>query len=134
MLRRVRQVTLGAYRNQDLPFEEVLQALRVSRSIDPNTLFQVMFILQNPPPRAPTLPGLSAHFVEVDPGIARVDLTLELIDADEHLGGWFEYNTDLFEAATIARMAVHLQTLLKAIVANPEERISRLRSAAGSGT
>ncbi len=127
VLRRVRQVTLGAYRNQDLPFEKVLQTLQVSRSIDRNTLFQVMFILQNPPPRVPVLSGLSAHFVEVDPGIARVDLTLELTDADERLGGWFEYNTDLFEAATIARMAAHLQTLLEAIVADPGERISRLR-------
>ena len=127
VLRRVRQVTLSAYRNQDLPFEKVLQPLQMSRSIDRNTLFQVMFILQTPPPRAPVLSGLSAHFVEVDPGIARVDLTLELIDADQRLGGWFEYNTDLFEAATIVRMAAHLQTLLEAIVANPEERISRLR-------
>ena len=127
VLRRVRSVTLGAYRNQDLPFEKVLQTLQVSRSMDRNTLFQVMFILQNPPPRAPALPGLSAHFVEFDPGIARVDLTLELIDTDERLDGWFEYNTDLFEAATIMRMAAHLQTLLEAIVANPEERISRLR-------
>ena len=66
------------------------------------------------------------HFVDVDPGIARFDLMLELIDADERLGGWLEYSTDLFEAATIARMAAHLRTLLEAIVANPEERISRL--------
>ena len=64
--------------------------------------------------------------MDVDPGIARFDLMLELIDADEHLGGWLEYSTDLFEAATIARMAAHLRTLLEAIVANPEERISRL--------
>ena len=126
VLRRVRQVTLDAYRNQDLPIEEILQALQASRSIDRNTLFQVMFILQNPSPRAPALPGLSVHFLDVDPGIARVDLLLELIEADERLGGWLEYSTDLFEAATMARMAAHLQTLLEAIVANPEERISRL--------
>ena len=66
------------------------------------------------------------HFLDVDPGIARFDLMLELIEADERLGGWLEYSTDLFEAATMARMAAHLQTLLEAIVANPEERISRL--------
>ena len=126
VLRRVRQVTLDAYRNQDLPIEEILRVLQVSRSMDRNTLFQVMFILQSPPPRAPALPGLSAHFVDVDPGIARVDLMLELIDADERLGGWLEYSTDLFDAATIARMAAHLRTLLEAIVADPEERISRL--------
>ena len=64
--------------------------------------------------------------MDVDPGIAHVDLTLDLVDADERLSGWIEYSTDLFEAATIARMAAHLQTLLEAIVADPEERISRL--------
>jgi amino acid adenylation domain-containing protein len=126
VLRRVRQVTLDAYRNQDLPIEEILKVLRVSRNTDRNTLFQVMFILQNASPSVPKLPGLSAHFVEVDPGTARFDLMLELIDSDERLAGWLEYSTDLFEAATIARMAAHFRTLLEAIVANPEERISRL--------
>ena len=53
VLWRVRQVTLDAYRNQDLPIEEILQVLQVSRSMDRNTLFQVMFILQNAAPRAP---------------------------------------------------------------------------------
>ena len=85
-----------------------------------------MFILQNPSPGAPAFPGLSVNFLDVDPGIARVDLLLELTEADERLGGWLEYSTDLFEAATMARMAEHLQTLLEAIIANPEERISRL--------
>lgn len=126
VLRRVRQVILDAHRNQDLPIEEILQALQASRSIDRNTLFQVMFVLHNPSPGAPAFPGLSVNFVDVDPGIARVDLMLELIEADERLGGWLEYSTDLFEADTVARMAEHLQTLLEAIVANPEERISRL--------
>jgi amino acid adenylation domain-containing protein len=126
VLRRVRQVTLDAYRNQDLPIEEILQVLHVSRSLDRNPLFQVMFILQNASVGPPTIPGLSMDFLDVDPGIARFDLTLELADLDEHLTGWLEYSTDLFDAATIARMATHLRTLLEAIVANPEEPISRL--------
>ena len=126
VLRRVRQVTLDAHRNQDLPFEEVLRALQTSRSIDRNTLFQVMFILQNPSMKAPAFPGLSLRFMDMDPGIARVDLLLELMEEEERLGGWLEYSTDLFDAATMARMAAHLQTLLEAIVADPEQRISRL--------
>jgi amino acid adenylation domain-containing protein len=126
VLRRVRQVTLDAYRNQDLPIEQLLQALAVPRDLDRNPLFQVMLLLQNAPSRAPALPGLSAHFVDVDPGVARSDLLLELVDADESLRGWLEYSTDLFDASTIERMAAHFQTLLEAIVANPEERISRL--------
>ena len=126
VLQRVRKVTLDAYRNQNLPIEKILQVLQVPRSLDRNALFQVMFILQNASPRAPAIRGLSVHFVDVDPEIARFDLTLELTDADERLSGWLEYSTDLFEAATVGRMATHLRTLLEAIVANPEERISRL--------
>ena len=126
VLRRVRQVTLDAYRNQELPIEEILQALRVPRSLDRNPLFRVMFILQKASSKRLALHGLSAHFVNVDPGIARSDLLLELIDEDGRLGGWLEYSTDLFEAATITRMAAHFRTLLESIVANPEQRISRL--------
>jgi amino acid adenylation domain-containing protein len=126
VLRRVRHVTLDAYRNQDLPFEEVLRSLELPRSVDRNALFQVMFILHNPGPTAPALPGLSVRFADADPGIARVDLMLELIDAPEGLHGWFEYSTDLFEAASMRRMAVHLQNLLQAAVADPRRRISRL--------
>ena len=126
VLQRVRQVTLQAYRNQDLPFEEILRTLQVSRSMDRNTLFQVMFILQNASAAPPALPGVSVEFVDMDPGVARFDLTLELIEDDEGLRGWLEYSTDLFAAATIARMAAHLRTLLEAIVADPDDRISRL--------
>jgi amino acid adenylation domain-containing protein len=126
VLRRVRQVTLDAYRNQDLPIEEILRVLQVTRGPERNALFQVMFVLQNASARAPALPGLSAYFMDVDPGIARFDLMLELVDDGEYVGGWIEYSTDLFEAATVARMAAHLGTLLEAIVANPGERISRL--------
>jgi amino acid adenylation domain-containing protein len=126
VLRRVRQVTLEAYRNQDVPIETILQAVPVPRSMDRNALFQVMFVLQSSSPRPLDLPRLSAQFVDVDPGVARADLTLELYDTDGGLGGWLEYSTDLFEATTIARMAAHFQMLLQSIVANPKERISRL--------
>ena len=94
--------------------------------MDRNTLIKVMFILQNPSRRTPIFSGLSASFVDVDPGIARADLLLELLDEHGSLGGWFEYSCDLFEESRIAQMAAHLETLLEAIVANAEERISRL--------
>ncbi len=126
VLRRVRKITLDAYRNQDLPIEEILRVLQVSRSLDRNPLFQIMFILQNAFARAPLLPGLSTEFLDVDLGIARFDLTLELVEVDQHLAGFFEYSTDLFDASTIVGMATHLRILLEAIVANPEEGISRL--------
>ena len=126
VLRRVRQVTLDAYRNQELPIEEILQALHVPRSFDRNPLFRVMFILQKASSTRLALHGLSARSINADPGIARSDLLLELIDEDGRLGGWLEYSTELFEASTIKRMAAHFRTLLESIVANPEQRISRL--------
>ena len=125
LLRRVRQITLDAYRNQELPIEEILKALQVPRNLDDNPLFQVMFLLQKAPSK-PALSGLSANFVEVDPGIARCDLLLELIDEDGRLSGWLEYSTDLFEDRTIVRMATHFRTLLASIVAGPEQPVSRL--------
>jgi amino acid adenylation domain-containing protein len=126
LLRRVQQTTLDAYRNQDLPIEEIFRALQVPRSLDRNALFQVMFILQKHSSRGLSLSGLSANFVRVDPGVARCDLLLELIEEDGRLGGWLEYSTDLFEARTVTRMAAHFRTLLESIVADPEQRISLL--------
>ncbi|MDP9086071.1 MAG: amino acid adenylation domain-containing protein [Pseudomonadota bacterium] len=126
VLRRVRQVTLDAYRNQELPIEEILQALRVPRNLDRNPLFRVMFILQKAPPARLALHGLSAGSINTDPGVARSDLLLELIDEDDRLSGWLEYSTELFEPGTIERMAAHFRTLLESIVADPGQPISRL--------
>ena len=123
-LGRVRQVTLDAYRNQDVPIEEALRSVQLSRAVDGSAWFQAMLLLQNT--ASPNLKGVSARFLDIDPGTARCDLTLELIPAGEGLTGWFEYSTDLFDPATIARMATHWRTLLEAVVANPQERISRL--------
>jgi len=126
VLRRVRQVTLDAYRHQELPVEEILRALNLPRSSDRTPLFRTMFLLQRAPSKRLALDGLSARSIDADPGIARSDLLLELIDVDGLLGGWIEYSTDLFEAATVTRMAAHFRTLLESIVADPEDRIDVL--------
>ena len=123
---RVREVTLGAYEHQDVPYEKLLEELRPPRDLSRNPLFQVLFVLHNTPQQALELPGLTVHPLEIDPGTARFDVTLEFWETPEGLRGRFEYSTDLFEAATIARMAGHLQTLLEGIVADPEQRLSRL--------
>lgn len=125
ILRRVRRVTLDAYRNQDLPIEEALRALQVSRR-NGSPLFQVMFILQNAAIEAASFPGVSTRHIEIDPEISRCDITLELVETDGQFSGFLEYAIDLFDAATIARMATHLQTLLQSIVAHPDKPVSRL--------
>jgi amino acid adenylation domain-containing protein len=126
LLERVREVALGAYSYQDMPFEKLVEELQPQRDLSHNPLFQVLFIFQNTPRQASELMGLTMSSLEIDPETAKFDLTLHLSETSQGLSGWFEYRADLFEAATIARMTGHFRTLLEGIVANPEERLSRL--------
>jgi amino acid adenylation domain-containing protein len=126
LLGRVREVALGAYSHQDLPFEKLVEKLQPVRNLSHNPLFQVLFALQNTPPRTLDLPGLAWSTLKVDTQTARFDLALELREGPEGITGVCEYSTDLFETTTIARMLEHLQNLLDGIVANPDKRLSAL--------
>ena len=126
LLGRVREVALGAYAHQDLPFEQLVEALQPERSLSHQPLFQVMFALQNAPMPALELPDLTLSSLKIDSGTAKFDLTLSMEDTEQGLVGSLEYNTDLFDAATITRILKHFQTLLEGIVANPEQRLLAL--------
>lgn len=126
LLGRVREVALGAYAHQDLPFEQLVEALQPERSLSYQPLFQVMFVLQNAPMPALELPGLTLSSWEIDTATAKFDLTLSMSYSSGELVGTLEYNTDLFEADTINRMLGHFQTLLEGIVAHPEQRLADL--------
>ncbi len=101
LLRRVRGVALSAYTHQDLPFEKLIDVLQPDRDLSRNPLFDVMFQLRNTPHQDLTLEGLKVDYVDLDIGVAKFDLTLEVIDESESLVCRFEYGTDLFDAATI---------------------------------
>jgi amino acid adenylation domain-containing protein len=126
MLTRVREVATGAYAHEDVPFEKLVEAINPARDLTRHPIFQVMFALQNTRLETPSLPGLQAELMDVDPGTAMFDLNLFLERADEGLKGLLEYNTDLFARATMVRMAGHFETLLGGIVQHPDERLSRL--------
>jgi amino acid adenylation domain-containing protein len=126
LLKRVREVALGAYAHQDLPFELLVEELQPQRNLSHTPLFQVMFVLQNAPMSALELPGLTLSYLPVDSGAVKFDLTLDMVETVEGIVATFEYNTDLFQESTIKRMAGHLQTLLEAIVVNPQQRLSQL--------
>ncbi|BAZ21899.1 amino acid adenylation domain-containing protein [Kalymmatonema gypsitolerans NIES-4073] len=126
LLQRVRQVAMEAYAHQDVPFEQVVETLQPERNLNYSPLFQVMFVLLNTPPGKLELPGLSLTPLEIENPTAKFDLTLLMTESEQGLSGSLEYNCDLFEEATITRMAGHFVTLLEGIVANPEERISQL--------
>ncbi len=126
LLHRVREVCLGAYAHQDLPFERLVEELQPARDLSRNPLFQVMFVLQNGSLQAVELPGLSLSPLEVDTRTTHFDLTLHIADTEKGLIGTLAYNTDLFEAVTIDRMLGHLKTLLEGVAHGPERRVSDL--------
>jgi amino acid adenylation domain-containing protein len=122
LLGRVRAVTVDALSHDNVPFHRLVKELERERDLGRNPLFQVMFVFE--PPLPSPRPGWELSQVDVDAGIARVDLYLELDDRPEGLVGRFRYNRDLFDADTITRMLEHLTTLLEGLVANPERAIS----------
>ena len=126
VLRRVREVALGAYAHQELPFEQLLKQLRPERSRSHAPLFQIMFVMQNGPKQVIRLSGMEIEELEFDGGLAKFDLTLEVVERDEGLYCAFEYSTDLFEPSTIERMARHFVNLLSAALNMPRNPISRL--------
>ncbi len=123
LLAQVRETTLKAYENQDVPFEKVVEVLQPQRSLSHSPLFQVMFILQNAPMTDVELPGVSLSSIELESTIAKFDLTLSMTETDQGLVGEWEYNTDLFNQSTIERMAAHFHNLLEAIVENPKQNV-----------
>ena len=126
LLQRVRDVCLGAYAHQDLPFEKIVKELRPERDLSRNPLFQVMFVLQNTPRPLPQPAGLSIERVDVLTTTSLFDLSLYVRERGGQLIGFFEYNTDLFESSTFERMVGHFETLLEGIVVDPGQPISML--------
>ncbi|OBQ35366.1 MAG: non-ribosomal peptide synthetase, partial [Anabaena sp. MDT14b] len=126
LLAQVRETTLQAYEHQDVPFEQVVEALQPQRSLSHSPLFQVMFVLQNVPMTEFELPGVTLTQLDGDSTIAKFDLTLSMSETDRGLVGEWEYNTDLFDGSTIERMTAHFQNLLSAIVANPAVTVGEL--------
>ncbi|WP_437613917.1 amino acid adenylation domain-containing protein [Sorangium sp. So ce834] len=123
---RVKADALEAYAHQDLPFEIVVDALAVERDLSRNPLFQVMFALQNVPPPALSLPGVEVSPVELDVEQARFDLTLFLTESGDVIEGALEFDLDLFDPATVARLAGHYETILRAAAEAPSARVGEL--------
>ncbi len=126
LLEQVRATALEAYANQDVPFEQLVDALNPERHVSHSPLFQVMLALQNVAIDDLQLPGVALQRADVDTGIAKFDLTLTLVEEGDCLHGSLEYNTDLFDRATAERMAAHFANLAGAIVAAPGTRIAEL--------
>ncbi|HYO68075.1 MAG TPA: amino acid adenylation domain-containing protein, partial [Archangium sp.] len=127
LLRRVRATCLEAYSHQDVPFEQLVDALQPARDLSRTPLFQASFALQTAAPFAAlTLPGVAVEALDFEPGVAKFDLTLFMRETPEGLVGLWEYSTALFDEATVARMAAHYARLLEGALANPERALAEL--------
>ncbi|MBV9792075.1 MAG: amino acid adenylation domain-containing protein, partial [Chloroflexi bacterium] len=126
LLGRVREMAMGAYAHQDLPFERLVEELQLERDLARNPLFQVMFSLQNAPIAPLKLHDLTVEMVRVNRETTAFDLMLEVAENPSGLYGYFTYNTDLFAPDTIERMAGHFHTLLENIIATPDQHINDL--------
>jgi amino acid adenylation domain-containing protein len=126
LLHRVRETALGAFTHQDLPFEKLVEELAPPRDPSRNPLFQVMFVMQNASISPLALEGVRVSRVPLDQRYTKFDLLLSIRETPQGLRGSWEYSTDLFETATIERMAQHFEQLLQSIVADPQQRISQL--------
>jgi amino acid adenylation domain-containing protein len=126
LLERVKRKTLGAYAHQEAPFEKIMEAIRPARGISGHPLFQVMFALQNAPMPEIRFSGLDAEVEALDSATAKFDLSLLMSEAEDRLDAVFEYSTDLYERATVARFATHLERLLAGAVSDPLQRVREL--------
>ncbi|HEU4556927.1 MAG TPA: amino acid adenylation domain-containing protein, partial [Longimicrobium sp.] len=132
VLRRVREATLGAYENQEVPFEKLVAELQPERSLSHAPLFQVMFTVQNAEGRGDALAGLEVSGAGAAIEIARFDLSLTLAATPRGLRGGLNYGTDLFERGTVERMLGHLARVLEQVAADADVRLSRLALLGGA--
>jgi alpha-ketoglutarate-dependent taurine dioxygenase/aryl carrier-like protein len=126
LLRRVREVALGTYAHQDLPFERLVMELERERGLNRTPLFQVLFVMQNTPQAELRLAGLRIEMLEMVEQPAKFDLAVFVEERDEQLIVTWNYSTELFERETIQRLAVRYQRLLSGAVERPEARLSEL--------
>lgn len=126
LLNRVYEVVLEAYTHHDLPLNQLVEKLQPQKSLSHTPLFQAMFVFQDAAMSALDLSDLTLSALQGGSGTTKFDLTLFMEDTGERLLGTLEYNADLLEASTISLMFGHLQTLLEAVVAHPEQQINNL--------
>ncbi len=126
LLRRVREVALGAYAHQDLPFAKLVEALQPERRAGRTPLVQVLFVLQNTPMPALKFADLTLTPLQINTSKAKFDLALFMQETEQGLVGYWQYNIDIFHHCAIAHLSDHFETLLSSIINNPDTKINAL--------
>ncbi len=120
LLRQVRETALAAYGRQDLPFETLVEELHPQRDLSRSPFFQVLLSVETAVRQPPRMGDLALSPVEAPVGTSKFDLSLFVADAESGIAATVEYNTDLYEGATVRRLLGHLERLLDAAAAEPE--------------
>jgi amino acid adenylation domain-containing protein len=126
LLLRVRDSVLQSYAHQEVPYQKLVDELQLERNLSHAPLVQVLFALHNVPPATFKVANAHSTKVAIESSIAMFDLSLAVWDEAQGLRCEIEYNTDLFDRATIARLIGHYRTLLEGVVANPDQPIATL--------
>jgi hypothetical protein len=127
LVSRVRETALGAYANQDLPFERIVEAVRPDRNAAVNPLFQANFRVQTGRPAQLALPGLAIEPISVDVGFARFDVAAELQIREDRIEGYLEYNLQLFERTTAEQIGRAFEQLLAQVLERPGRTLLELQ-------
>jgi non-ribosomal peptide synthetase component F len=126
LVSRVREVALGAYAHQDIPFDKLVEDLQPQRSQSHNPIVQALFVMQNVPRQRRELAGLEMTPFPVPLTRSKFDLAVFISDSGREVGQNWVYSTELFERSTILRMASHFENLLRNAIATPDMRLSGL--------
>jgi non-ribosomal peptide synthetase component F len=126
LLRRVREMALGAYMHQDVPFAKLVDEFHLRRELTRNPLFQVVFVLQNAPLKNLELTGVTLTPVEFDVRTTPFDLIFALSETTDTLTGSVTYSTELFDKQTVQHLLGHYQNVLEGVVAAPDQPLSSL--------
>lgn len=126
LLRRTRDLTWSALKHQDVPLQRIVHEAMRDRSPGRPPLFQTIFVFEHLPLEARVAAGVAFQPEDIDPHATRVDLSLELAESAQGIGGHVNFRSDLWSSQSIERMIGHLQTLLRAAVLNADCQIARL--------
>nr|WP_083858705.1 non-ribosomal peptide synthetase [Paenibacillus sp. OSY-SE] len=126
-LEEVKDTTLGAYENQNYPFEDLVENVQVARDMSRNPIFDTMFILQNAEQGEMNINGLHIANYQSEHTVSKFDLTFQAEEAEEEIVCSIEYATELYELETVERMAGHFTQLIDAVVGNPHARLASLQ-------
>lgn len=126
LLQEVKKTCLGAYSNQDIPFESIVAEIVPQRQSNSSVLFQTVFALEKQTKSIIEMTGVKVRPENLNINVAKFDLTLSMFEEEDKISGTFNYNTDLFRKSTIQRISKHYLAILEQVIENPNIKLNKI--------